>query len=71
MGSPNVEFAASIKAMRTSARNYAYQNPMALSQVLPALHQKSYLKVKNFECVDEDGMFVIKPNSSHFCVQLF
>lgn len=56
MGTPVAECAASMVAMRKDARSNKYHNPMAISQILPALHQKSYLSVKSKECLNEDGM---------------
>ncbi|XP_037338325.1 transcobalamin-2 [Pungitius pungitius] len=54
MGSRVAECAASMEAMRTDARSNTYSNPMALSQILPALQQKSYLTIKSKECLNED-----------------
>lgn len=56
MGSQVSVSAAPIAAIRSSARSNTYHNPMAISQALPALVQKSYLTVKNKECLNEDGM---------------
>lgn len=56
LGSPVGECAASMEAMRRDARSSTYNNPMAVSQILPALHQKSYLAVKTKNCLNEDGM---------------
>lgn len=61
MGSPVAECAAAMEAMRTDARSNIYHNPMAISQVLPALQQKSYLAVKNKECLNEDNTLVLEP----------
>ncbi|XP_059192771.1 transcobalamin-2 [Centropristis striata] len=61
MGSQVEECAASMEAMRTDARNNTYHNPMAISQILPALHQKSYLTVKSKQCQNEDNTLVLEP----------
>ncbi|KAM9360250.1 transcobalamin-2 [Symphorus nematophorus] len=61
MGSPATEYATSMEAMRTGARANTYHNPMAISQVLPALNLKSYLTVKNKECLNEDDTLVLEP----------
>ncbi|XP_076587934.1 transcobalamin-2 [Chaetodon auriga] len=61
MGSPVAECAASLEAIRTGARSNTYHNPMAISQVLPALHQKSYLTVKSKACLNEDDTLVLEP----------
>ncbi|KAF7665540.1 hypothetical protein LDENG_00140380 [Lucifuga dentata] len=61
MGSPISECAAAMEAMRTGARNNVYHNPMAVSQILPALQQKSYLHVKSKECLTEDDTLVLEP----------
>lgn len=67
MGSPVGHCAASMEAMRTGARSNTYHNPMAISQILPALHQKSYLAVKTKNCLEEDGMCsVVSPPCGHF-----
>lgn len=55
LGSPVGECAASMEAMRRDARSSTYNNPMAVSQILPALHQKSYLALKTKNCLNEDG----------------
>ncbi|CAJ1068244.1 transcobalamin-2 [Xyrichtys novacula] len=61
MGTPVAECAASMEAMRTDARGSKYENPMASSQILPALHQTSYLTLKTKECLDEDDTLVLEP----------
>lgn len=61
MGSQVEECAASMEAMRTAVRSNTYHNPMAMSQVLPALHQKSYLSVKSKQCLNEDDTLVLEP----------
>ncbi|XP_019956604.1 transcobalamin-2 [Paralichthys olivaceus] len=61
MGSPVGECAASMVAMRTDARRNIYHNPMAISQILPALQQKSYLTVKSMQCLNEDDTLVLEP----------
>lgn len=61
MGTDVAECAASMEAMRTAARNNIYHNPMAMSQTLPALHQKSYLTVKSKECLNEDNTLTLEP----------
>lgn len=57
LGSPVEHCDAAMKAMRSGARGNTYHNPMALSQILPALHQRSYLSVKNKNCQNEEGMY--------------
>ncbi|XP_031696388.1 transcobalamin-1-like isoform X1 [Anarrhichthys ocellatus] len=61
MGSQVAECAASMEAMRTDARSNTYHNPMGISQILPALQQKSYLAVKSKECLNEDDTLVLEP----------
>ncbi|XP_077376972.1 transcobalamin-2 [Festucalex cinctus] len=61
MGSPVSECAASMEAMRKDARGNKYHNPMAVSQVLPALQQKSYLTVQSKSCINEDDTLVLEP----------
>lgn len=62
LGSPVGECAASMEAMRRDARSSTYNNPMAVSQILPALHQKSYLAVKTKNCLNEDETLVLEPS---------
>ncbi|XP_029295756.1 transcobalamin-2 [Cottoperca gobio] len=61
MGGQVAEYATSMEAIRTDARNNVYHNPMAISQILPALQQKSYLMVENKECLNEDDTLVLEP----------
>lgn len=61
MGHQVSDCAASMVAMRTDARNNLYHNPMAVSQILPALHHKSYLALKNMQCLGEDDSLVLEP----------
>ncbi|KAL0193577.1 hypothetical protein M9458_011873, partial [Cirrhinus mrigala] len=43
-----------VEALRADVKKGTYHNPMAASQVLPALHQRTYLHVKSQECRNED-----------------
>ncbi|KAM4577767.1 transcobalamin-2 isoform 1-T2 [Fundulus diaphanus] len=61
MGSDVGECSASMEAMRTAARSNMYHNPMAISQVLPALQRKTYLSVKTQGCLNEDDTLVLEP----------
>ncbi|XP_041856170.1 transcobalamin-2 [Melanotaenia boesemani] len=61
MGSEVADCAAAMEAMRTAARNNIYHNPMAVSQMLPALQKKSYLSVKSKECLNEDDTLLLEP----------
>ncbi|XP_036383978.1 transcobalamin-2 [Megalops cyprinoides] len=61
MGSQVSECSASIEAIRTDIKKGTYHNPMAISQTLPALQQKSYLHVKTKECRGEDDSLVVGP----------
>lgn len=61
MGSEVADCAAAMEAIRTAARNNIYHNPMAVSQMLPALHKKSYLSVESKECLNEDDSMVVEP----------
>ncbi|XP_034026207.1 transcobalamin-2 [Thalassophryne amazonica] len=60
MGSQVSDSDAAMEAMRTDARNNNYHNPMAISQTLPALQQKSYLDIKDKECLNEDNTLVLE-----------
>ncbi|KAM9811054.1 transcobalamin-2 [Neosynchiropus ocellatus] len=61
MGHPVAEDSAAMEAMRTAVKSNRYHNPMAMSQVLPALQLKSYLSVKNKDCLNEDDTLVVEP----------
>lgn len=61
MGHQVSECAASMEAMRRDARNSLYHNPMALSQILPALQLRSYLSVRTKQCLGEDDSLVLDP----------
>uniref|UniRef100_A0A4W4F3F4 Transcobalamin-like C-terminal domain-containing protein n=1 Tax=Electrophorus electricus TaxID=8005 RepID=A0A4W4F3F4_ELEEL len=58
MGSYVKEHANSVEAMRADARKGTYHNPMAISQILPALQQRSYLDLKSKDCHDEDDSLI-------------
>lgn len=55
MGVEMEECGTAIEALRADIRKGTYHNPMAASQVLPALYQQSYLHLKSKECRSEDG----------------
>lgn len=61
MGHQVSECAAMMEAIRTDARNSLYHNPMALSQILPALQLRSYVSVRNKQCLAEDDSLVLEP----------
>ncbi|XP_073806215.1 transcobalamin-2 isoform X2 [Danio rerio] len=54
MGVEMEECGTAIEALRGDIRKGTYHNPMAASQVLPALYQQSYLHLKSKECRSED-----------------
>ncbi|KAL4646643.1 transcobalamin-2-like isoform X2 [Arapaima gigas] len=60
MGIKVSEYSDTMKALLTSARNGVYHNPMAISQVLPALHQRSYLQLKSHDCTNEDNGLILE-----------
>jgi len=73
MGSPMEECASALEALRADVKKGTYHNPMAVSQVLPALNQQSYLHLKSKECRNEDGMFIrhassVKYQSAELCL---
>uniref|UniRef100_A0A8C2F5E0 Transcobalamin II n=1 Tax=Cyprinus carpio TaxID=7962 RepID=A0A8C2F5E0_CYPCA len=43
-----------VQALRADLKKQTYHNPMAISQVLPALHQRTYLHLKSQECRSEN-----------------
>lgn len=59
--SSSVVCAVSMEAMRRDARSNTYHNPMAVSQILPALHHKSYVEIKDMDCLNEDDSLVLEP----------
>ncbi|XP_038825206.1 transcobalamin-2-like [Salvelinus namaycush] len=60
MGSQVQECSTSMEAMRSDVRKGTYRNPMAMSQILPALQQKTYLQVKGKQCRNEDDSLVLE-----------
>nr|XP_029493799.1 transcobalamin-2-like [Oncorhynchus nerka] len=60
MGSQVQECSTSMEAMRSDVRKGTYLNPMAMSQTLPALQQKTYLHVKGKQCRNEDDSLVLE-----------
>ncbi|XP_029493799.2 transcobalamin-2 [Oncorhynchus nerka] len=60
MGSQVQECSTSMEAMRSDVRKGTYLNPMAMSQTLPALQQKTYLQVKGKQCRNEDDSLVLE-----------
>ncbi|XP_053336376.1 transcobalamin-2 isoform X2 [Clarias gariepinus] len=61
MGNKVDECDKSMKALWSAARNGSYHNPMAISQTLPALQQRSYLNLKNKLCLNEDDTLTLGP----------
>lgn len=66
MGSQMDEIGSALEALRADARKGTYFNPMAISQVLPALQQQSYLYLKSKDCRSEDGAYNTHPTSTKF-----
>uniref|UniRef100_A0A4W5RE33 Transcobalamin II n=1 Tax=Hucho hucho TaxID=62062 RepID=A0A4W5RE33_9TELE len=60
MGRQVQECSTSMEAMRSDVRKGTYLNPMAMSQTLPALQQKTYLQVKGKQCRNEDDNLVLE-----------
>lgn len=61
MGLQVSECSTPMEAMRTDARSSVYHNPMALSQILPALQLRSYLTLRSKQCLGEDDSLVLDP----------
>uniref|UniRef100_A0A3B4B6I8 Transcobalamin-like C-terminal domain-containing protein n=1 Tax=Periophthalmus magnuspinnatus TaxID=409849 RepID=A0A3B4B6I8_9GOBI len=61
MGQQVFECSMPLEAMRRDARNGLYHNPMALSQVLPALQLRSYISTRTKQCLAEDDSLVLEP----------
>ncbi|XP_077097042.1 transcobalamin-2 [Siphateles boraxobius] len=64
MGSQMGECASALEALRADVKKGTYHNPMAVSQVLPALHLQSYLDLKSKECCNEDDTLTIDADST-------
>ncbi|KAK2911267.1 hypothetical protein Q8A67_003400 [Cirrhinus molitorella] len=64
MGSQVEEYGSAMEALKADVKKGTYHNPMAASQVLPALHQRTYLHVKNQECRNEDDTLTIDADST-------
>lgn len=63
MGSQMEECGSAMEALRADVKKGTYHNPMAVSQVLPALHQRTYLHLKSQECRSENGMYNMHASS--------
>ncbi|XP_067295050.1 transcobalamin-2 [Pseudorasbora parva] len=63
MGSQLEEYDSAMEALKADVKKGTYHNPMAASQVLPALHQQSYLDLKKKECRNEDDTLTIDADS--------
>lgn len=64
MGNKVGEDSTSMKALWADVEKGTYHNPMAISQILPALQQSSYLHLKNKDCSSEDGLYSYYTHSS-------
>ncbi|KAG1958685.1 transcobalamin-2 [Pimephales promelas] len=64
MGSQMEECASALEALRADVKKGTYHNPMAVSQVLPALNQQSYLNLKSKECHNEDDTLTVDADST-------
>ncbi|XP_016420936.1 transcobalamin-2-like [Sinocyclocheilus rhinocerous] len=64
MGSQMEECGSAMEALRADVMKGTYHNPMAVSQVLPALHQRTYLQLKSQECCNEDDTLTIDADSA-------
>lgn len=58
------ECGTAVEALRADIRKGTYHNPMAASQVLPALNQQSYLHLKSKECRSEDDTLTADAESA-------
>ncbi|KAL4646642.1 transcobalamin-2-like isoform X1 [Arapaima gigas] len=56
-----LNYSEPMEALKRSARNCVYHNPMAISQVLPALQHKSYLQLRVQQCTNEDNSLNVMP----------
>ncbi|KAJ0067772.1 hypothetical protein NL108_010074 [Boleophthalmus pectinirostris] len=61
MGQQVPECSVYLEALRRDARSNLYHNPMALSQLLPALHLRSYVSTRTKQCLAEDDSLVLDP----------
>ncbi|XP_026786846.3 transcobalamin-2 [Pangasianodon hypophthalmus] len=61
MGNKVDECSAPMMALWSDVKKGTYHNPMAISQTLPALQQRTYLHLKNKECIDEDDSLDVDP----------
>lgn len=69
MGSQMEECGSAMEALRADLKKGTYHNPMAISQVLPALHQRTYLHLKSQECRNENGLYNLHASSIKYCQQ--
>uniref|UniRef100_W5KQN6 Transcobalamin II n=1 Tax=Astyanax mexicanus TaxID=7994 RepID=W5KQN6_ASTMX len=56
IGGGELRCSAPMEALRSDARRGRYHSPMALSQTLPALQQRTYLHLRGGDCRNEDSL---------------
>uniref|UniRef100_A0A8B9H0D2 Transcobalamin II n=1 Tax=Astyanax mexicanus TaxID=7994 RepID=A0A8B9H0D2_ASTMX len=59
IGGGELRCSAPMEALRSDARRARYHSPMALSQTLPALQQRTYLHLRGGDCRNEDDSLVL------------
>ncbi|XP_069038386.1 transcobalamin-2 [Lepisosteus oculatus] len=61
MGARPALCSSAMAALVTEMGRGTFHNPMALSQLLPALHHRTYLDVRSMACQEEDDILVLDP----------
>ncbi|NP_001353480.1 transcobalamin 2 S homeolog precursor [Xenopus laevis] len=59
----NEECPKAINALIEAMKQGKFSNPMMMSQLMPVLHQKSYLDVANIKCTGNNDNLVLNPNT--------
>ncbi|XP_058850761.1 transcobalamin-2-like [Acipenser ruthenus] len=61
MNSAASQCSTAVETLVTEMSLGTFHNPMAISQLLPVLHQKTYLDISKMDCTGEDDSLVLEP----------
>ncbi|MGH0143374.1 UNVERIFIED_CONTAM: hypothetical protein FKN15_005641 [Acipenser sinensis] len=61
MNSAAAQCSTAVETLVTEMSLGTFHNPMAISQLLPVLHQKTYLDISKMDCTGEDDSLMLEP----------
>ncbi|MBN3311300.1 transcobalamin-2 [Amia ocellicauda] len=64
VGSEGALCSSAMQVLTTEIGRGTFHNPMAMSQLLPILHYKTYLDVRSMECNGEDDSLILESRTS-------